>query len=71
MSKEASVRDYRIEGLRDLQKFGEEQDSKTVDRIKRILIIAPDTGQFLFILIRATGERRMMRPAYAATISRR
>ncbi len=46
--------------LRELETFGEENDARTTDRAHRMLNITPDTGQFLRLLIRALGAKRVL-----------
>jgi predicted O-methyltransferase YrrM len=50
-----------LEGLKiELERFGEANDQATSERSRRMLNITRDTGEFLSVLIRATGARRVL-----------
>ena len=44
----------------DLERFGEANDAATDERPRRMLNITRDTGEFLAVLVRATGARRVL-----------
>ena len=46
--------------LRELEQFNIETDARVTDRSKRMLNIAPDTGPFLVLLIRALKAKRIL-----------
>ena len=46
--------------LAELEAFGRENDATITDRPKRMLNITRDTGEFLSVLVRATGARRVL-----------
>ena len=46
--------------LAELEHFGNANDSATNERSRKMLNITRDTGEFLAVLIRATGARRIM-----------
>jgi predicted O-methyltransferase YrrM len=46
--------------LDELARFGQENDARETERGRRMLNITPETGQFLAILIRATGARDIL-----------
>ena len=46
--------------LAEVSAFGQANDAQTTDRSWRMLNITPDTGQWLRILVRATGARRIL-----------
>jgi predicted O-methyltransferase YrrM len=46
--------------LAELEIFGEQNDSTHSERSKRMLNITRDTGQFLAVLVKATGSRRVL-----------
>ncbi len=46
--------------LNEVYEFGQDHDSKTEDRTKRMLNITPDTGLFLSIVIRAVGAKKVL-----------
>lgn len=46
--------------LRELEHFGHDNDEVKVERGERMLNITRDTGEFLRVLIRATGARRIL-----------
>lgn len=46
--------------LAELERFGNDNDERATDRRERMLNITPDTGEFLTVLIRATGARRVL-----------
>ena len=46
--------------LDELARFGQENDARETERGRRMLNITPDTGQFLAILVRATGARDIL-----------
>lgn len=44
----------------ELERFGEANDGSTDERPRRMLNITRDTGEFLSVLVRATGARRVL-----------
>lgn len=44
----------------ELERFGEANDGSTDERPRRMLNINRDTGEFLSVLVRATGTRRVL-----------
>lgn len=46
--------------LEELARFGEDNDARETARPRRMLNITPDTGRLLWILVRATGARRIL-----------
>jgi predicted O-methyltransferase YrrM len=54
------VRDPLKAQLQELEEFSRAQDRETADRSRRMLNITRDTGEFLSVLIRATGARRVL-----------
>lgn len=46
--------------LAELEHFGNANDSATNERSRKMLNITRDTGEFLAVLIRATGARRIL-----------
>ena len=44
----------------ELEHFGKENDSATTERSRRMLNITRDTGEFLAVLVRATGAQRVL-----------
>jgi predicted O-methyltransferase YrrM len=46
--------------LAELETFGKQNDSTYSERPKRMLNITRDTGQFLAVLVKATGSRRVL-----------
>ncbi len=46
--------------LRELEAFGKANDAANTDRTRRMLNITRDTGEFLALLVRATGARRVL-----------
>lgn len=46
--------------LAELEDFGAENDAAISDRPRRMLNITRDTGEFLSLLVRATGSRRVL-----------
>jgi predicted O-methyltransferase YrrM len=46
--------------LSELEQFGEDNDRRHHDRPHRMLNITRDTGQFLSVLVRAVGARRVL-----------
>jgi predicted O-methyltransferase YrrM len=46
--------------LNELEAFGQTNDAATADRARRMLNITRDTGEFLALLVRATGARRIL-----------
>jgi predicted O-methyltransferase YrrM len=46
--------------LQRLEQFGNENDARTASRSQRMLNIAPDTGEFLVLLIRALKAKRVL-----------
>ena len=50
-----------LEGLlRELERFGQDNDAATAERPRRMLNITRDTGEFLAVLVRATNTRRVL-----------
>jgi predicted O-methyltransferase YrrM len=50
-----------LEALRaELERFGESNDSAVQDRASRMFNITRDTGEFLAVLVLATGARRIL-----------
>jgi predicted O-methyltransferase YrrM len=50
-----------LESLKaELERFGESNDAATDERPRRMLNITRDTGEFLAVLVRATGARRVL-----------
>jgi predicted O-methyltransferase YrrM len=50
-----------VEALKsELERFGEANDEATSERSRRMLNITRDTGEFLSVLVRATGARRVL-----------
>ncbi len=53
--------DSLLEALKtELERFGEENDSATTERSRRMLNITRDTGEFLSVLVHATAARRIL-----------
>lgn len=46
--------------LKELERFGAENDARVTTRRERMLNITPDTGPFLALLIQATKARRVL-----------
>ena len=46
--------------LAELEQFGKTNDAATAERPRRMLNITRDTGEFLAVLVRATGARRVL-----------
>ena len=46
--------------LEELEAFSKSHDSKTADHSRKMLNITRDTGEFLSVLVRATGARRVL-----------
>jgi len=46
--------------LEKLAKFGEDNDARETARSKRMLNVTPDTGRLLWILVQATGAKRIL-----------
>ena len=46
--------------LAELEQFGRANDSETTERPRRMLNITRATGEFLAVLVRATGARRVL-----------
>ena len=44
----------------ELERFGEANDAATNERLRRMLNITRDTGEFLAVLVRATAARRVL-----------
>lgn len=44
----------------ELERFGKANDEATSERSRRMLNITRDTGEFLSVLVRATGARRLL-----------
>lgn len=50
-----------IEGLlRELERFGQDNDAATADRPRRMLNITRNTGEFLAVLVRAMNARQIL-----------
>jgi predicted O-methyltransferase YrrM len=50
-----------LEALKaELERFGQANDAGTTERPRRMLNITRDTGEFLSVLVRATGARRIL-----------
>lgn len=50
-----------LEALKtELERFGQANDAGTSERPRRMLNITRDTGEFLRVLVRATGARRIL-----------
>ena len=53
--------DHALDALKaELERFGAANDSATSDRPRRMLNITRDTGEFLAVLVRAAGARRVL-----------
>src|SRR6266550_3460750 len=52
--------DTRENLLTEIEQFGHDNDSATVERPRKMLNITRDTGEFLSMLVRATGARRVL-----------
>ena len=46
--------------LTEIEQFGHDNDSATVERPRKMLNITRDTGEFLAVLVRATLARRVL-----------
>jgi predicted O-methyltransferase YrrM len=46
--------------LDELAEFGRQNDARETERSRRMLNVAPRTGRFLGMLVRATGARRIL-----------
>ena len=46
--------------LQELERFSQSHDRETADRSRMMLNITRDTGEFLSVLVRATGARRLL-----------
>jgi len=46
--------------MAELEQFGKANDSATTERVRRMLNITRDTGEFLAVLVRATVARRVL-----------
>jgi predicted O-methyltransferase YrrM/predicted pyridoxine 5'-phosphate oxidase superfamily flavin-nucleotide-binding protein len=58
---QATTHDDSLESLKaELECFGEANDAATDERPRRMLNITRDTGEFLAVLVRATGARRVL-----------
>ena len=58
---QATTHDDALESLKaELERFGEANDAATDERSRRMLNITRDTGEFLAVLARATGARRVL-----------
>jgi predicted O-methyltransferase YrrM len=55
-----SVRDPLKMQLEELEQFSVSHDRKTADRSQKMLNITRDTGEFLSVLVRAIGARRVL-----------
>ena len=50
-----------LEALKsELERFGEANDQATSERSRRMLNVTRDTGEFLSVLVRATGARQVL-----------
>jgi len=58
--RERCVRDPLKVQLEELEQFSESHDRNTTDRSRMMLNITRDTGEFLSVLVRATGARRVL-----------
>ncbi len=59
-----TTKDDSLEALKaELERFGEANDATTSERPRSMLNITRDTGEFLSVLVRATGSRRVLRSA--------
>jgi predicted O-methyltransferase YrrM len=58
--REKSVDDPLKAQLEELEEFSKLHDRKTADRSRMMLNITRDTGEFLSVLVRATGARRLL-----------
>jgi predicted O-methyltransferase YrrM len=54
------VRDPLKALLEELEEFSQSHDRKTADHSQKMLNITRDTGEFLSVLVRATGARRVL-----------
>jgi predicted O-methyltransferase YrrM len=53
--------DAPLEALKtELERFGNANDAASTERARRMLNITRDTGEFLALLVRATGARRVL-----------
>jgi hypothetical protein len=58
---QATTHDDSLETLKaELERFGEANDATTNERPRRMLNITRDTGEFLGVLVRATGAQRVL-----------
>lgn len=58
---QASTHDDPLQTLKaELEHFGRDNDAATNERPRRMLNITRDTGEFLAVLVRATGARRVL-----------
>ena len=48
------------EVLSEIERFGTENDGATQDRSRRMLNVTRDTGEFLSVVVRATGAQRIL-----------
>jgi predicted O-methyltransferase YrrM len=46
--------------MAELERFGNDNDSATDERSRKMLNVTPDTGEFLNVLVRATAARRVV-----------
>ena len=46
--------------LKEVEQFGNENDANVKDRSLKMLNITPDTGEFLFLLVRALKAKRVL-----------
>ena len=46
--------------LQELEAFSKSHERKTADHSEKMLNITRDTGEFLSVLVRATGARRVL-----------
>jgi predicted O-methyltransferase YrrM/predicted pyridoxine 5'-phosphate oxidase superfamily flavin-nucleotide-binding protein len=59
--RQATTVDDSLETLKaELERFGEANDAATNERPRRMLNTTRDTGEFLSVLVRATGARRVL-----------
>jgi len=54
------VRDELLSLLAELERFGRDNDACNAERPRRMLNITRDTGEFLAVLVRATGARQVL-----------
>jgi predicted O-methyltransferase YrrM/predicted pyridoxine 5'-phosphate oxidase superfamily flavin-nucleotide-binding protein len=58
---QATTQDDSLESLKgELERFGQANDAKADERPRRMLNITRDTGEFLAVIVRASGARRVL-----------